>query len=174
VRQRLADNGTMKSFAPALLVVLAALVACSPKLDWREVRPEGAGLLLLFPCKPEVASRELPQVRMGQAACKADEQSFSLTWARLDDPARVGPALQQMRESLAERLQAAPTAAQALQVAGMTPNPQAVQQQLKAETQQARVAVFARGLMVYQLVLLGSRADAAAWDNLLGGLKFEQ
>ena len=158
--------------APALLLALVAVVsACSPSLDWRELRPDGAGVLALFPCKPEVERRE--PVRMGLAACKAAGLSFSLTWAELDDPAQVAPALQQMRESLAARLQARAAPAQAVQVRGMTPNPQALQQGLQAEQQQARVAVFARGMWVYQAVMLGPKPDEAAWETFLTGLRLD-
>lgn len=158
--------------APALLLALVAVVsACTPSLDWRELRPDGAGVLALFPCKPEVERRE--PVRMGQAVCKAAGLSFSLTWAQLDDPAQVGPALQQMRESLAARLQARAAPTQPVQVKGMTPNPQALQQGLQAEQQQARVAVFARGMWVYQAVMLGAKSDEAAWETFLTGFRLD-
>ena len=158
--------------APALLLALVAVVsACTPSLDWRELRPDGAGVLALFPCKPEVERRE--PVRMGQAVCKAAGLSFSLTWAQLDDPAQVGPALQQMRESLAARLQARAAPTQPVQVKGMTPNPQALQQGLQAEQQQARVAVFARGMWDYQAVMLGAKSDEAAWETFLTGFRLD-
>ena len=158
--------------APALLLALVAVViACRPSLDWREVRPDGAGVLALFPCKPEVERRE--PVRMGQAACKAEGKSFSLIWAELDDPSQVAPALQQMRDSLAARLQARAEPAQAVQIKGMTPNPQALQQGLHAERQQARVAVFARGMRVYQAAMLGAKSDEAAWETFLTGFRLD-
>jgi hypothetical protein len=153
--------------------LLFALMACSPRLDWREVRPPGAGVLALFPCKPDIESREQGPARMGLAACKAAGLGFSLTWAQLDDPALVGPALQQMRESLAVRLKASPALAQAVQISGMTPNPQALQQSLRAAQLQAEVAVFAHGLRVYQAVMLGPESDPAAWETFLGGVKLE-
>lgn len=159
---------------PALAAcLLLALMACSPRLDWREVRPAGAGVLALFPCKPDIESREQGPARMGLAACKAAGLGFSLTWAQLNDPALVGPALRQMRESLAVRLNASAAPALAVQVSGMTPNTQALQQSLRAEQQQAEVAVFARGLRVYQAVMLGPKSDPAAWETFLGALKFE-
>ncbi len=156
---------------PALFALIAIVSACSPSLDWREVRPDGAGVLALFPCKPEIEQRE--PVRMGLAVCKAAGSNFSLTWVRLDDPAQVAPALQEMRVSLAARLQARAAPAQAVQVKGMTPNPQAVQQGLQAERQQARIAVFARGMWVYQAVMLGAKPDEAAWETFLTGLRLD-
>ena len=123
----------------------------------------------MFPCKPEQAKRP----RMGLAQCKASGLSFALSWAELQDPAEVAPALGQMRESLATKLgasSAAPT--QAVRVPGMTPNPQALVQQLKGAKEQARVAVFSHGVRVYQAVMLGPRVNDAAWDSFLGSLRF--
>jgi len=127
----------------------------------------------MFPCKPEQAKR--PQ--MGLAQCKAAGLSFALSWADLQDPAQVELALGQMRQSLAEKLgasSAAPT--QAVQVPGMTPNPQALAQQLTSAQEQARVAVFSRGLRVYQAVMLGPRADSddATWNSFLGSVRFTE
>lgn len=172
---------SIRALASALLFALAAL-GCAPKFDWREVRPEGAGLSALFPCKPMVESRGAPSApAMGLAVCRVDELSFSVAWAEVAEPAQVGPVLSEMRESLLGKLQAQPEAAQAIVVAGMTPNAQALQQSFRvagasATARQGAVAVFARGLRVYQLVMLGARpgAEAAqAWETLLGAIKLE-
>lgn len=169
----------MKNFLVRALCccLLTALAACSPRLDWREARPTGAGALALFPCKPEIESREQNQgghrLVMGLAACKAGGQSFSLAWADVAEPAQVGPALEQMRLSLAQRLQARAAAPRLLRVPGMTPHPLALQQALQAEGQQAQVAVFARGLKVYQAVMLGPKPDMEAWETFVAALKLD-
>lgn len=152
-----------------------ALLACSPSLDWREVRPADAGLLALFPCKPEINSRPATPAepaRMGLAQCKAAGLSFALSWAEVADPALVTPALRQMRESLAGKLAAQAGPSQPLQVPGMTPNPEAQSQSLSG-SQQARVAVFTRGRLVYQAVMLGAKPNEAAWESFVGSLKLD-
>lgn len=151
----------------SMLVLALGLAACAPGLDWREVRPAGAELALLFPCKPEIDSR----TGAGLAVCKAEGLSFSLSWAEIQDPALVGPALQAMRESLGRKLQASAEPPSALVIPGMSAYAQAQQQLWKAGAQQARVAVFARGLRVYQLVLMGKSADAATWETFLSSLR---
>ena len=162
------DNAAMTMKRCWFLLVLS-LGACSPSLDWREVRHEGAELQAMFPCKPDQAKRP----RMGIAQCKAAGLSFALSWAELQDPAEVAPALGQMRESLAAKLDASSAApTQAVQVPGMTPSSQALAQQLKGAKEQARVAVFSHGLRVYQAVMLGAQANDAAWDSFVGSLKF--
>jgi hypothetical protein len=163
------------------------LAACSPTLDWREVRPGDAGLALMFPCKPAVQSRAEPEApasaagtaprALGLAVCQADELSFSLAWAEVGDPAQLGAALREMRTSLLTRLQAKGGPTQALALAGMTPSDEAVQQSFEnaaaGQLREGRVAVFARGLRIYQLVLLGARPGKAAapWESLLGGVQ---
>ncbi len=170
----------------AVLLLALGTAACAPKLDWREVRPEGAGLKALFPCKPSVESRAAPRTgaapaAMGLAVCRVDELSVSVSWADVPEPAQVGPALLQMRESLLGKLQVPSDAVQAVTVAGMTPNEQALQQAFQvagagAAARQGSVAVFARGLRVYQLVMLGARPGAEAtqtWETLLGSIQLE-
>lgn len=152
------------------------LSACSPSLDWREVRPEGAGLLALFPCKPEINSRPATAAepsRMGLAQCKAGGLSFAIAWAELPDPALVTPALQQMREALSSKLAAAPAASAALSVPGMTPNAEAQTVAINGAQQQARVAVFTRGRLVFQAVMLGDKGNAAAWESFVGSIRLD-
>lgn len=157
---------------------LIALAACSPRLDWREARPEGAGLLALFPCKPEVDSRPATAaqpVRMGLAQCKAGETSFSISWAEVADPGLVTAALQEMRGTVAAKLGAASAPGEPVQVPGMTPNPQARVLQVAGPQagQQAQLAVFTRGRLVYQALMLGGKRDDAAWQTFLGSIRLE-
>jgi hypothetical protein len=169
----------------ALLALASVLLACSPGLNWREVRPEHAGLSLLFPCKPEVESRPLraaaaglPALEMGLAVCMAEGARFSLAWADVDEPAKLTPALAQMRASLATKLHARAQPAQALALAGMTPNPEALTQvlrggQAEGREVQAEVAVFARGLRVFQLVRLGPQAGGPTWESFLNSVNLQ-
>ncbi|MDM4767971.1 hypothetical protein [Pelomonas sp. SE-A7] len=170
----------IKPFLPFPLL-LAALAACTPSLNWREVRPEGTtDLVLMFPCKPEQETRPLvapdapATARMGLARCETAGLGFSLSWADVPDPSQLGPSLQQMRAAVVDGLKLPAGEPQALQLAGMMPSPHALTQALGApdgKGPQARLAVFARGLRVYQLMMLGPRADAAAWEGFLGSLR---
>lgn len=111
---------------------------------------------------------------MGLAECKAADLSFSLAWAELPEPKMVAPALLQMRLSMAAKLGATDSKLQALQVPGMTPNPEAQMQVLTGREQDVRIAVFSRGLRVYQLVLLGRKGGPEAWDSFLGSIKLDE
>ena len=102
-----------------------------------------------------------------------------LSWADLEDPADVGPALRRMRQAVADKLDvplpAPESGASAAQPIGATPQPEAIQLSLSAARPGPRahtqLAVFARGLRVYQLSMLGPRLDEATWAQWLGSVR---
>ena len=51
-----------RALKSAALAACVALVACSPALDWREVRPSGTRLLAMFPCKAGAQQRSVRPV----------------------------------------------------------------------------------------------------------------
>jgi hypothetical protein len=145
-------------------------------MDWRVARPSDAGISAMFPCKPVVNSRPATATEpaaMGLAECKAGDWTFSVAWADLSDPALVAPALGEMQRSLALKLNALVTSSEAVMVPGMTPNPAALLQSLQGDRQRARVAVFSRGLRVYQVLMLGGQDNPTAWDSFVAGLKLD-
>ena len=149
------------------LMTLALIVsACTPALNWRESRPEGAAVQLLFPCKPELQSRP----HMGLARCEAAGLEFSLSWAELPEPTQAGAALRQMREALLRKLDGTAETPQAFAVRGMTPLSEALVQRVDG-SRPARLALFARGARVYQLVMSGPRVDDAAWEAFAGSIQ---
>lgn len=151
---------------------LAAWMAgCSPALDWREVTLDGAGLKLMFPCKPERESRPQPgpsgqAMTVQTASCKAKGGQYSLTWVDLGDATQVPAALQRMRDRMGQWL--VPGEAAPLTLRGMTPVSAAGQQRFTARpgepAQQVRQAVFASGTHVYQLLQQAGKPDDEAWD----------
>lgn len=145
--------------------MLGLLAACQPALNWREVRPAQSGAVALFPCKPDVEQR----AGMGLAHCEAGGKGFSLSWADVPGPTQAGSALGAMARALAAKLSQPLPAAEALQVPGMTPLPEAGQYRLRG----ARLAVFAHGGRVYQALLTAPEDDPAAWESFAGGLRVE-
>ncbi|MGS0753880.1 hypothetical protein ACVBEH_03475 [Roseateles sp. GG27B] len=89
----------------------------------------------------------------------------------------MSPAMRQMRASLFIKLAAQPTPPQPLQVPGMTPNPETGVYRLEgfaaAGAQKVQVAIFTRGLWVYQAVMLGDKRDDAAWSNFVDSIKLD-
>lgn len=151
---------------------LFALSACAPALDWRDVRPEGAGVQLQFPCKPNGQSREImlagQRVKLALHACAAGGTTWGLAVADVKQPAQVGPALAELAASAASNLGAAADKSLPWRVSGATPNDAAGLQRLVGKLPDGRavqmqVLVFTRGTLVYQASVLGERvADDAA------------
>ena len=161
----------MRRWTLTAALFAAPLLGCTPALDWREVRPEGTSVTLLFPCHPKSQSRRAMlggvPVRMTLLACDADGLSFGLVHADLGDPARVAPGLDAMAAALAANLQAKQVRSEPLRVVGMTPGPSAHRIWLEGRLPDAtpvreQAALVALGTHVYQASVLGPRPDAAA------------
>ena len=78
-------------------VLAFAVAACTPALNWREVRNGPAPLSALLPCKPDAGERTVTlgdrAVQMHLLGCKADGALFVLGWVELDSPAALGSVL---------------------------------------------------------------------------------
>jgi hypothetical protein len=157
----------------ALAVALALLAACAPTLDWRDV-DIGPQTKVQFPCKPEHARRSLPQDGGTMAAqmwsCEAGGLSWSATVLDVGDPARIADVLRASRAGLSSRLQASEVTALPVQVAGMTPSPEARRVVFggsagAAAPVRAEAVFVSRGLQVFQFVVLAQRGAPAQWAD---------
>ncbi len=164
----------------AALLVLLGMVACTPVMDWREVRPEGAGVVVLFPCKPDADARTVTLadagVRMTLVACRVADATYALATADVVDPARVAPALASLRAAIAENLAARQVVRGALQVPGMTPNPRAERVLFdgrlpEAEAVTLEAGFFAKGTRVFQATVMGARLDEESVSTFFDSLK---
>ena len=113
--------------SPATLWLPAALVACSPALDWREVRPEGSGVIALFPCRPDKHERPVriagAELRMQLHSCDAAGSTFSLAVVDGAEPVRVEPLLVALKASAAANIAGGAPLAEPFAPPGATPNP---------------------------------------------------
>lgn len=84
--------------------ILTPLLACTPALDWREVRFEGtleasdaSPLTALLPCKPDRATREQTvggeRVSLSMMGCPAAGATFTLSRMVLKTPAKAPQVL---------------------------------------------------------------------------------
>jgi hypothetical protein len=171
----------MKPSASVSALVGALMLACAPALDWRELRPEGSGIALLFPCKPDSHARQVrlgpDLVRLELHACMAAGSTWALAFADVGDPARVGPALVELRDAAARNLGASQTQTLPLEVKGATPNPASQRLQWQGRMPDGRavteqVAVWAHGTRVFQATVVGARLDAEAADGFFASLRF--
>jgi hypothetical protein len=165
----------------AALAAMSAAAACSPGLDWREFEPEGSGIVVSFPCRPDHHSRTVPlagtAVRMEMFVCRAAATTFALIFADVADPAQVTPALVELKERMGGNIGASTTTVSVAQVPGMTPNPQAARiaasgRRPDGGTIEQQAVVFAKGLRVYQASIVGSQLPAEAAAAFLGAPRF--
>jgi hypothetical protein len=165
----------------SLICVGLALAACTPALNWREVRPEGSAVRGMFPCKPASHARRVAMagqtLEMSMWACSADETVYALSFADVKDPARIGAALDELARAAQSNLQSSGvSASQPAVVAGMTPHPQSAQWRLSGRLPdgravQERVLLFSHGTQVYQATMLGARLDDEAQETFFGALR---
>ncbi|MGZ8260966.1 MAG: hypothetical protein ACXWUL_10505 [Caldimonas sp.] len=157
----------VRSAAGAALTVAVALClgGCSPRLDWREVRPEGDNAAMLFPCRPQLQERKASlggeQVPMRLHSCSAGGASFSLLALDLADPARVTTELAALRAAAIANLAGSATEARPLAPVGATPNPESARLHIVGRRPDgsrvvADAAFFVKGLTLYQATVLGS------------------
>ncbi len=157
------------------------------------MQPEGSGIVMMFPCKPASHARwvTLAQsaVRLELHACSTAGVTWALAFADLEDAARIGPALSELRAAAAANIGAAPGREEAVQVPGATPNPASRRVDLQGRAPdgrrveerigrapdgrrvEERIAVFSKGLRVYQATALGEHLDRAAADTFFAGLR---
>ena len=91
---------------------LAALVACSPTLNWRSVAVAGTPLTALLPCKPDHAVRDVDwgagQVPLTMLGCKAGGATYAVSHLYLSNPTDAPVVLERWQQALQKQLQLAP------------------------------------------------------------------
>ena len=157
-------------------------LGCSPTFNWRESRPEGSGVALLFPCRPIKQERT---VRIGTAAlpmqihsCTAGGSLFVLAVVDVADPAALTSLLAAFRAQAAANLAGTATEQGPYSPAGATPNPQSARIGIvgvRADGRRvvAQAVFFVKGLRLYQASVL--EADDAsgreAGDTFFGAIR---
>jgi hypothetical protein len=173
-----------RPLAMVLVALSYAMAACTPTLDWRELRPEGAGLLALFPCKPAGHARQLNlvgvAVEMTLYACSAGGTTYAIGFADVGQPQLVESALAELSAAAARNIDSKGVhAAAPLRVEGMTPNLQAGRRAFAGRLRDGRrveeqVAVFARGTKVFQATMVGAKLDVDATETFFGALRLPE
>lgn len=149
---------------PALVLAALLLSACSPTFNWRTVRPDGAALQALMPCKPDEARRDTPLggavTPLNMLSCEAGGLTFALSWADLGSAERVPAALVQWRAASLISLKAAPDAArpwtQTVPGAERTEGLEVQGVRHDGSATQARVLYLVKGTRVYQAAIYGA------------------
>lgn len=172
------------TFSACGLAALLALAACSPALNWREVRPEGTRLNLLLPCKPDKAQKVVPlgakPTLLSMLGCDADGATFAVAIADVGDAAQAASVLALWQELTLANMKAVPASRQLLPltVPGALPGTPATR--LQAQGQRAdgtavgtQAAYFAQGSQLFQVVMYAPQIAPDVAETFFSSLKFE-
>ena len=163
-----------------LACIACALAACSPSLNWRQVRPDGADMTLLLPCKPDRASKTVPlgarATRLSMTGCEAGGAMYALALADLDDASQAATVLAQWQKLSLSHMQAASATQRPATVPGADAQPAPVLVSARGrhpdgQAVEGQALYFARGKQVFQAVIYAPRIDADAAETFLGSLK---
>lgn len=169
--------------AAFFLSVLVLLVACSPTLNWREVRPEGTRLALLLPCKPDKAEKVVPlggpATTLRMLGCDAGGATFAVAVADLGDASKAAPVLAQWQSLTLANMKAGPVPqVSPLKLPGAAALPPA--SLVKAEGRgpdgkpvSGQAAYFVQGPQVFQVVMYAPRIAPEVAETFFSSLKFE-
>lgn len=172
-------GGTALALA-RLAAATVALAACSPALDWRDVRPEGGQLQLLMPCRPSTQVRRVElagaSVMLSMSACAAGDRTWAVAFADAGDPARIPALLQALQAATAANLAAAAPQQQPASIPGANPGGGARRVDLAGHLPDGRAVqvvmlLAARGTQVVQASVVGERLPAAELEPFVSSLR---
>jgi hypothetical protein len=169
----------------ALSFVGALAAACTPALDWREVRDGNAGVVALFPCRPDRVERRVSlggqPVSMRLLSCSAQGMTFAVGHVEFADPRRTGPALADLRAALLTNVAAGEAepvlpSLERWQPPGSTAQPQAGRLAFAGRLPdgapvRVTAAWFAHGLGAWQASVVGPAPDPAAVRTFFDGMR---
>lgn len=168
----------MPTVVIALLCVL--LGACSPSLNWRQVRPDAVDMTLLLPCKPDRASKTVPlggrPTRLSMTGCEAGGAMYALAVAELDDVSQAAPVLAQWQGLALSHMRATTSTQRPAAVPGADAHPAPTLVSARGlhpdgHAVEGQALYFARGGRVFQAVVYAARIDPDAAETFLSSLK---
>ena len=171
----------MRFLKRALLGGILTLNACSPALNWRELRvgPQ-ASVKVLLPCKPDQASRSImlagQSVDLHMQGCEAADMLFAVSWVSLPEPARAQEAQAQWQAGMLSSMQARAVQTVPVMFKGATgPAVRVTASGVKPEGQpvQAQGVWVVRGNQVFHAAMYGEAFTADAADAFFSGIEFQ-
>lgn len=159
--------------------LLLITAACSPALDWREVRLPLGEVAIDLPCRPSVYERSLQlgadRVRMGLQACRAGGVTWAIAHVDVVDPARVSSAMAALRASALANIDGRVQSSAVLHRPGFTPNPQSAELTVIGRLPDGRpattqLAFFVVGTAVFQASAVAESASAE-WATMRDSIR---
>ncbi len=141
-----------KPYSYLIALCCSLLCACSPALNWREVRNEQADYTLLLPDKPASASKSIELAgqkrEMHMQGAQAAGMQFVIAYVSCEQ-AQQAQLLAAMQEGILLNLHSSAAQVQQLEHGVLQIPPQT------ARSPQAWLKFFAAGRHCYQMLLLG-------------------
>ncbi len=175
--------------ATASIAAVVTLSACYPAFNWREVRPQGTALGILFPCKPDKAQKTVPlggkPTALTLLGCDAGDITFAIGVVELGSALDAAPILAQWQSATLGNMKAGPAVAGAgasqpvpLKVIGSSAQPEAILVQARGQRADGRpvsaqAAYFAQGSQVFQAVIYADSIPQEVAETFFSSLKFE-
>jgi len=163
---------------------LSLISACTPALNWREVRFEstdGSTLKAVLPCKPDTATRKQQlggiQVDLSMMGCVANETTFTLSRMPLTNPLDAPKVLAAWQAAAAANVKTNSVPSMAATVAGAGAWPIASRVTLTGAATQAQMLWFAKqsstGLTLYQAAVYGKQPSDEAITTFFESLQLQ-
>lgn len=172
----------LRSFTAAVLLGAGLLTACSPALNWRDVRATPSALKAMMPCKPDKAVRQVAmaghQVDLEALGCNAEGATFAVLFADIGDAGRAGETLDQWKAATLARLRTAAPQELPFAPPGAVRLPQSLRvvasgQRADGSKVESQAAYFAQGRYVFQAMIYADRIRSEAAGPFFSGLRFE-
>lgn len=163
-----------------LLSISLLLAACSPTLNWREVRPGGGELKALLPCKPDQAQRRQSlagqEVDVHMLGCEAGGALYAVSVAELGDRLNALDVQTQWQASLLGNMQASTSVRSHwtlkgadVSVAPVRLSAQGLRPDGRPVTAQA--VWFSRGKRTYHAAIYAERINTTMSEPFFSGLE---
>ena len=174
-----------KSVNSALILLLCLLfLACTPALNWREVRLEsadGSVLKASLPCKPDTATRKQGlsniQIDLSMMGCVANETTFTLSRIPISNPLDAPKVLASWQAAGVTNIGAKPALMTSANISGAGAWPPATRVTLIGTATQAHMLWFAKqtatGLTLYQAALYGKQPSNEAITTFFESLQLQ-
>jgi hypothetical protein len=170
-----------KLLNPALILLVCA---CTPALNWRDVRlesPDGSTLKASLPCKPDSATRKQQlggiQVDLSMMGCVSNDSTFTLARIPVLDPLSAPKLLAAWQAAAEANVKAIPTPTIPITVSGAATWPPAASVTLAGAVTQAQVIWFAKqsstGLTLYQAAMYGRQPNSEAMTTFFESLQLQ-
>ncbi len=168
------------------LILLPCMMfsACTPALNWREVRLEsadGSVLKASLPCKPDTATRKQGlsdiQVDLSMMGCVANETTFTLSRIPIANPLDAPKVLASWQAAGVRNIGGKPTLMTSANISGAAAWPPATRVTLIGAATQADMMWFAKqtatGVTLYQAALYSKQPSNEATTTFFESLQLQ-